>query len=114
MGIKRSLKRSVHIAAALVVAFAGFGGVSPAHAIGEACTTPFTTTAVSNLDSNSTLVKAGEGAMWTKETGGKIARIATDGTVTDFTIPSPAGGIAVGADGNVWFTSGDSSSPMLS
>ncbi|MGB0091891.1 MAG: hypothetical protein WBP81_05095, partial [Solirubrobacteraceae bacterium] len=44
----------------------------------------------------------------TENNGNKIGRITPTGAFTEFTIPTaaslPVGGIAAGADGNVWFT----------
>jgi streptogramin lyase len=50
-----------------------------------------------------------DGNLWfTEETGDKIGKITTGGTITEYTIPaiSHAGptGIATGPDGNLWFT----------
>ena len=63
-----------------------------------------------------TIAVGPEGSIWYAEIGDKIGRMTLDGTITgEFTIPagplasmSPYGrdpfGIAVGADGNLWFT----------
>lgn len=49
-----------------------------------------------------------DGALWFGESGGvAVGRMTTAGVRTDFTVPSPSAsavGIAVGADGNLWFT----------
>jgi virginiamycin B lyase len=49
-----------------------------------------------------------DGALWfTEEGANKIGRIATNGTITQFTVPTAAagvGGIATGPDGNLYFT----------
>src|SRR5882724_9448139 len=58
--------------------------------------------------SGPTLITAGsDGALWfTEQSGNKIGRITTSGTVTEFPIPTPAStpyGIGAGPDGNIWF-----------
>jgi uncharacterized membrane protein len=117
MGVRRLMQRGINIVVAAVIAVTGLGGAQ-VHAIGEDCPIPFTTSAnlTQNVDSNSELVKAGDGAMWTRETGSTptIARIASNGTVSEFTLPSQSGSITKGSDGNIWFTNGDSTSPELS
>ena len=47
-----------------------------------------------------------DGAMWFTETAGRIGRITTTGTITEFPLPagSAAAGIATGSDGALWFT----------
>jgi virginiamycin B lyase len=48
-----------------------------------------------------------DGAIWFAEaSGNKIGRIATDGTLVEFTVPTlgPLTGIATGPDGAIWFT----------
>jgi len=49
------------------------------------------------------------GALWfTEEQANKIGKITTDGTITEFPLPTPGTfgpeGITAGPDGNVWFT----------
>ena len=47
-----------------------------------------------------------DGNLWFTEEAGKIARITTAGTITEYSTPagvSPVD-IALGADGNLWFT----------
>jgi hypothetical protein len=50
------------------------------------------------------------GALWFNEFGsGKIGRIATDGAVTEYSIPIPDAGpvaLAMGPDGTLWFPVG--------
>ena len=49
-----------------------------------------------------------DGAIWFAEvTGGKVGRIATDGTLLEFTLPTAGAqlaGITTGPDGAIWFT----------
>ncbi len=49
-----------------------------------------------------------DGAIWFAEAiGGKVGRIATDGTLLEFTLPTAGAqvtGIATGPDGAIWFT----------
>ena len=49
-----------------------------------------------------------DGAIWFAEvSGGKIGRIATDGTLLEFTVPTAGAeltGITTGPDGAIWFT----------
>jgi virginiamycin B lyase len=54
------------------------------------------------------IVAGPDGALWfTESSSKKIGRVATDGTIAEFTIPtaSTPNQIAVGADGALWFTS---------
>ena len=52
-----------------------------------------------------------DGAIWFAEvSGGKIGRIATDGTLVEFTLPTAGAeltGITTGPDGAIWFTEFD-------
>lgn len=47
-----------------------------------------------------------DGNLWFTEEAGKIARITTAGTITEYSTPAGVspGDIALGADGNLWFT----------
>ena len=49
-----------------------------------------------------------DGSIWFVETGvNAIGRIAGDGSIVEFSIPTPnasARGIAIAADGDIWFT----------
>jgi virginiamycin B lyase len=59
--------------------------------------------------SNNAQVRAGaDGSLWFTDRAGKIGRITTDGTITEFNGGMNAGGmpfsIAMGPDGNMWFT----------
>jgi streptogramin lyase/type II secretory pathway pseudopilin PulG len=49
-----------------------------------------------------------DGNLWfTEDTGNKIGRITTGGTITEFTVPTGSSspyGITAGPDGNLWFT----------
>jgi virginiamycin B lyase len=76
---------------------------------------PGTTPTVFSLDSGSAprgMTFGGDGALYVAETGtdaggNKIARIRANGDVHEFPLPSGAGapwGIAVGADGKIWFS----------
>jgi streptogramin lyase len=46
-----------------------------------------------------------DGNVWFTDTDGSIGRITPDGQITEFPVPNalPYGGIAAGADGNMWF-----------
>lgn len=71
------------------------------------------------------IVTGPDGALWFTEDGivnggsGAIGRIDTSGSVTEFILPTPAGAssgagdIAVGSDGNLWFTWATQTSPDL-
>lgn len=71
-------------------------------------------TALHNAPLN--IVSGPDGALWFTEDGivqgdrGAIGRITTSGTVSEYILPTPvgydsgAGDIAVGSDGNLWFT----------
>ena len=71
------------------------------------------------------IVTGPDGAMWFTEDGivnggsGAIGRITTSGGVTEYVLPTPAGAssgagdIAVGSDGNLWFTWATQTSPDL-
>ena len=53
------------------------------------------------------MAKGADGALWfTEQTGHRIGRIATEGTITEFALPQAGNpiGIAAGPDGNMWFT----------
>ncbi len=54
------------------------------------------------------LARANDNTLWyTNSTGNSIAKIAPDGALTEYALPTAAANafdIAVGADGNVWFT----------
>jgi hypothetical protein len=45
-----------------------------------------------------------DGALWFVVAGGKVGRITTSGTITDFRVPATAQDIAAGPDGALWFT----------
>src|SRR5689334_11021835 len=63
---------------------------------------PITTTANSEPGG---IVAGPDGNLWFTEFGvGKIGRITTGGTVTDFAAAGNPQLIAVGSDGNLWFT----------
>ena len=53
------------------------------------------------------IVTGPDGNLWIAESAGKIGRVTTSGTATNFGIPTANGHparIALGADGNLWFT----------
>src|ERR1035438_8811512 len=47
-----------------------------------------------------------DGALWFTESVGKIGRITTSGTITEYTVPTAVslGDITAGPDGALWFT----------
>lgn len=52
------------------------------------------------------IVEGPDGAIWlTRPTLNTIVRLSLNGTVTNYSAPSPLA-IAAGPDGNIWFTSG--------
>lgn len=54
------------------------------------------------------LVTGPDGALWfTEQLGDKVARLASDGTISEYSVPTGGSnpvGIAVGPDGAIWFT----------
>lgn len=55
------------------------------------------------------IVNGPAGALWYADEANKIGRVQTDGSITEFTLPTPSGfrgpnHICVGPDGNLWFT----------
>ncbi len=82
----------------------------------SSATGQFTEFAVSLHNEPLNIVAGPDGALWFTEDGivnggpGAIGRITTNGTVAEYLLPTPAGAdsgagdIAVGSDGNLWFT----------
>ncbi len=87
------------------------GKITPGGVITEY---PITTSGLTPFNSNGgitgphTIIAGPDGALWFTETGAnKIGRITTDGTITEFALPTANArpeGIAVGQDGALWYT----------
>jgi streptogramin lyase len=76
------------------------GRISPAGQITE-----FTAGLTANSQPSG-ITAGGDGAMWfTERAGGRIGRIASDGTITEFALPggSQPGGIVSGPGGDLWY-----------
>jgi len=72
----------------------------------------FTEYPLPNAASNPTGIVVGPDAnLWVAEGGGRIARVTSSGSVTEFAVGASAqpGDIVVGPDGNLWYTAGASS-----
>jgi virginiamycin B lyase len=54
---------------------------------------------------NASIVEGRDLALWFADGNLSIGRITTNGTLTEYPVGVTAGGLAVGRDGNIWFTS---------
>lgn len=63
------------------------------------------------------IVAGPDGALWfTQFTGNKIGRITVNGTITEFTVPTPSSlplGITAGPDGALWFIESDNATSKV-
>lgn len=80
---------------------------SPTHLSADvSCTTAFTEFTYGSVR----ITSAADGTMWFSEWAPTVGKIATDGTVTEFTVPGSSTAnsspqfIVQGPDGNMWFT----------
>src|SRR5690242_12956985 len=100
-------RRSVGIASAILLVLLAFPAVT-AGAVGR---TPAANESFFSVPTPASrpyqIVSGPDGNLWfTESDAGKIGRITTSGSITEFKVHAGSGpyGITVGPDGNIWFT----------
>ena len=101
---RRRLSRLTVIAGIVILALCGWlAWFLVPHASGG----PFTAFPLPAGSSLESITTGPDGNLWFTENDGKIGRITTNGTLTEFPLPIYSNnprGITAGPDGNLWFT----------